>query len=474
MKKTIAIFLLACMLLGVLASCATDSTESSSEMAQSSESEKVQEQSSTLDTQESPGEPSSETTSNESSSSEESSSALDEPVEKELDDSVVNLTADMMEEIDFIKILDQRFISSQMKLSLDLFKAFAKKSENENVFISPLSVQMALAMNANGACGQTRAEMEALLADNITLEELNNYLASYRQSLPSSEGATLKIANSIWFKSSDSFVVKSEFLEKNQRYFRAELYRAKFDDTTVNSINAWVDKNTDSMIKEILKEIPQEAVMYLINAIMFDAKWERPFNENCNYDGEFTNISGNKKQVEMMYRDGEYMYIETDSATGFKKNYEGGAYSFVALLPGEAVSINDYIASLDAQTLLDTLGSVKHGGEGIIQVPKFEHEYSLEMNELLSELGMPTAFLQGSADFGNISNESLYISQVVHKTFISLDNLGTRAGAVTMVEDSAESESKIYWSVTLDRPFVYMIVDNATNLPVFIGAVMDI
>ena len=174
-----------------------------------------------------------------------------------------------------------------------------------------------------------------------------------------------------------------------------------------------------------------------------------------------------------MRRDSEYMFIETDNATGFKKNYEGGDYGFVALLPNEGVSINDYIASLDAQGVLNALNSIDSSGEGIINVPKFELEYELEMNELLSELGMSSAFDE-SADFGDISNERLYISRVLHKTFISLDNLGTRAGAVTMVEDSMESVPVISWEVTLDRPFVYMIVDNATNLPIFIGVVTDI
>ena len=479
MKKSLAILLTVCLLLGAFCSCAGNEAQSESSNAQS-ESDKSGSLS-TQDTEKKPadtqggGEESSSLSGEESSSlgGEESSSTIEPPL-KELDDSVVDLMSGISSNLlTQDRVIDEEFILSQMNFSLDLFKGSVNKSINENVFISPLSVQLALTMNANGANGQTRSEMENVLADGISLEDLNEYFSTYTSKLPSSENSKLEIANSIWFRDTSGFDVKRDFLQKNANYFRAEIYKAKFDDSTVNSINDWVDKNTDSMIKKILEEIPDTAMMYLINAIVFDAKWDRPFNEHSIYDSEFTNISGNKKSVEMMRRDSEYMFIETDNATGFKKNYEGGDYGFVALLPNEGVSINDYIASLDAQGVLNALNSIDSSGEGIINVPKFELEYTLNMNELLSELGMGTAFTE-SADFSGISNAGLFISKVVHKTFISLDNLGTRAGAVTMIENSAESVSKIAWTVTLDRPFVYMITDNSTNLPIFIGVVMDI
>ncbi|MBQ8738836.1 MAG: serpin family protein [Clostridia bacterium] len=471
MKKSLAILLTVCLLLGAFCSCAGNEAQSGSSEAQSGSSE-----SSSLGTQDTEKKPADTQGGDEESSSlggEESSSTTEPPL-KQLDDSVVDLMSGISSNLlTQDRVIDEEFILSQMNFSLDLFKGSVKKSVNENVFISPLSVQIALAMNANGANGQTRSEMESVLANGISLEDLNEYLSTYTSNLPSSENAKLEIANSIWFRDRNGFEVKRDFLQKNANYFRAEIYKAKFDDSTVNSINDWVDKNTDSMIKEILKEIPPDAMMYLINAIVFDAEWQNQFYEDAVYDAEFTNIFGDKKSVEMMYRNSEYMYIEADNATGFKKNYSGGGYGFVALLPNEDVSINDYIASLDESALLDTLKGIRASGEGIIKIPKFELEYTLNMNELLSELGMSSAFGE-SADFSGISNESLYISQVLHKTFISLDNLGTRAGAVTMIENKAESESKIAWTVTLDRPFVYMIVDNATNLPIFIGAVMDI
>ena len=227
------------------------------------------------------------------------------------------------------------------------------------------------------------------------------------------------------------------------------------------------------MIKKVLEEISGDTVMYLINAIAFDAKWENPISEHSVYKSTFTNINGEEKEVDMMYNDGECLYIEAENATGFKKNYKGGDYSFVALLPREGVSINDYIASLDGEEIIDTLSGIQPSGDGEIRMPKFSYEYGIEMREMLSELGMPSAFSE-SADFSNMTDNDVFISSVIHKTFISVDNEGTRAAAVTIVEDCIESEYVPAWSVTLDRPFVYMIVDNSTNLPIFIGAMTDV
>ena len=467
MKKLISLILILCMCLGLFASCidrgAPDQSSSSTQKEESSSSSE---------------EPSSkEPSSEESSSSEEPSSSSStqesaEPEVKELDNTVVNL----MDGIEVLKgkdrILDEEFISSQMALSLTLFKESWNRSENENTLISPLSVQIALAMTANGANGRTKSEMEGVLADNIPLDDLNEYLASYVGNLPSSEKSKLSIAKSIWFRDR-SFSVKNEFLYTNANYYRAQIYKAKFDQTTVNSINDWIDKSTDSMIQKVLEQISNDTVMYLINAIAFDAKWEDPINEHSIYKDTFVNINSEGKEVDMMYKDGEYLYIETENATGFKKNYKGGDYSFVALLPREGVSINDYIASLDGEEIIDTLSGIQPSGDGVICMPKFSYEYGIEMKEMLCELGMPSAFSE-SADFSNMTDNDVFISSVIHKTFISVDNEGTRAAAVTVVEMKEACEYKPAWSVILDRPFVYMIVDNETNLPIFIGCLTDI
>lgn len=373
------------------------------------------------------------------------------------------------------KTADDAFIVSQMQLAVELFKASASTDADKNILISPLSVQLALAMTANGAAGQTRLEMEALLGGEIPLEALNEYLHSYVSSLPSEEKYKLQIANSIWFRDDDQLTVEETFLQTNADCYGAQIYKAPFDNGTLQDINSWVGKYTDGMIDTILEQIPQHTVMYLINAMAFDAEWKTLYEQSDVFERTFTGIDGNTSTVEMM-RSEESKYLDDGKATGFIKNYSGGKYSFAALLPNEDIPISDYIAGLSADGLLDTLSSAK-AGTVTAALPKFTCEYSLCMNDVLSELGMPTAFDSENADFsqlGRTSAGNIYINQVLHKTYISVDTLGTKAGAATKVEMNAMGAIQSEWSVTLDRPFVYMILDNTTNLPIFIGAVTNI
>ena len=374
------------------------------------------------------------------------------------------------------KTADDAFAQSQIRLAVDLFQSSVLESKDENVLISPLSIQLALAMTANGAAGETRNEMEALLGGEITLEDLNEYLYSYVSNLPSSEKYKLQIANSIWFRDDEGRLqVEKDFLQKNADYYGAQAYKSAFDDQTLKDINNWVKDHTDGMIDSILNQIDEDAVMYLINALVFDAEWQHVYDKSDVYKGKFTNISGTEKQVDMMHSE-ETVYLQDENATGFMKPYSGSKYSFAALLPNEGVDIHEYIAGLTGENLMDTL-STPQLGMVLATLPKFSYEYELTMNDVLKELGMPSAFSGDTADFSKMAHSSrgnIYIGDVLHKTFISVDELGTKAGAVTKVQMNDESAPMSEWVVNLNRPFVYMIIDNETNLPVFIGTVLDI
>lgn len=350
------------------------------------------------------------------------------------------------------------------------------KSKDENVLISPLSIQLALAMTANGAAGKTKAEMEALLGGDIKLEALNEYLYTYVNSLPSGEKCKLQIANSIWFRDNENRLqVEQDFLQRNADYYGAHAYKTPFDEQTLKDINSWVEDHTDGMIDKILDRIDDDAVMYLINALVFDARWQNVYDKSAIYKGTFTNIKGEEVSVEMMHSE-EMTYLQDSLATGFMKPYQDGKYSFAAMLPNEGVDIYDYISGLTSEGLLETLNKAQ-SGTVIATLPKFSYEYELSMNDTLKKLGMPTAFDGMSADFSRMAHSSrgnIYIGDVLHKTFIAVDELGTKAGAVTKVEMRDECALVTEWVVTLDRPFVYMIIDNETNLPVFIGTVVDI
>lgn len=372
------------------------------------------------------------------------------------------------------KKTDPTFEESSADFALKLFRATAKGEEN--ALVSPLSVMIALAMTANGAKGETKAQMEALLGGGMDIEDLNGYLYTYMKSLPSSEKAKLALANSVWFRDTESLDVRAAFLQKNADYYSADVYKAPFDKKTCDDINRWIEENTDGMIKKMLDGIDEDAVMYLINTVLFDAEWQNVYFENQIRDGFFTTADGKRRNVTMMHSE-ETNFIDDGKATGFIKPYKDG-YSFAAFLPNEGVSLDSY---LDSMTGAGFLAAVKGAKKEtvIATMPKFEYGYKTTMNDILKSLGMTMPFDRKKADFSGLaasSDGNIYINRVIHQTYISVGEKGTRAGAATIVEMGCESApSKVdYHTVTLDRPFVYAIIDNATGLPIFIGTVTDI
>lgn len=352
----------------------------------------------------------------------------------------------------------------------------ASRQENSEVLISPVSVLYALAMTANGAEGETLTQMEDVLG--LSVEELNPYLYAYKEALASGNKYKLDIANSIWFKDDESLTVNPDFLQANADWYDAELYQAPFDNSTLKDINNWVSDKTDGMIEDILDEIPDEAIMYLINAIAFDAEWENIYKENEVMADVFTTENGSEQIAEMMFSE-ENEYLEDEYTTGLVKYYKDRKYAFAGLLPNEGISMSEYISSLTGEKLMSLLNNSQSVPVDAA-IPKFENEYDTEMSEILKGLGMPDAFDFGQADFsglGTSTKGNLYINRVLHKTYIAVDEKGTKAGAATAVEvlDGAPmadpTERKI---VYLNRPFIYMLIDCEAKLPVFMGTVMDI
>lgn len=347
-------------------------------------------------------------------------------------------------------------------------------AENENTLLSPLSVLCALAMTANGAEGNTRAQMEQVFG--LPLAALNDYLHAYMQALPAGDKYRLSLANSVWFRDDDSLTIRQDFLQTNADYYGAGIYKAPFDDATLKQINDWTRDNTDGMIDSILSEISDSAVMYLINALAFDAEWQEIYNEHQINEGEFTKEDGSRQQADLMYST-EYQYLSDDNAEGFLKYYADEAYAFAALLPDEGTPVSEYAASLTGERLAHILNNVQDI-EVAAAIPKFQNEYDIELSEVLKEMGMPDAFDDTTADFSGIGSSAdgnLFINRVLHKTFITTDERGTKAGAATVVEMAAGAapvaETK---QVYLDRPFLYLLIDCKTKIPVFLGIVHDV
>lgn len=365
------------------------------------------------------------------------------------------------------KAPDDEFKAAASSFAAELFKD--NYSKGKTTLVSPLSVLTALALVQNGAQGNTLAQLEQALG-GLDRDTLNAYMRAYCDFLTESD--ELKIANSVWTDSSAE--AKRAFLQKAVDSYSAQLFSAPLSDPkTVESINSWVKKNTVGMIPKIIEKADRYAVMMLVNAIAFDAKWETPYKRSDIEKFEFTSYSGSKKKTDFMCST-ENIYLKDGGAVGFMKPYKNGRFAFAALLPDENTGIDDYVASLSGDKLMKIFLSAKHGNEVNVKMPKFRAEYSTQLIDTLKKMGVKDAFDSKTADFSSlIENRDAYIATVVHKTFIEVDENGTRAAASTLVGADTMSLMEPY-SVCLNRPFVYMIVDTETNLPLFIGVQTEI
>ena len=363
-----------------------------------------------------------------------------------------------------------------MNFSVGLLQTYANATKepgsgDANLLISPFSVYFALGMLENGAKGETLSELEDVLGLNPG--QMNSFAKEYMNQIPEE----LKIANSIWYTSHERFTVEDAFVNSLEGYFDAEVYEAAFDNGTCEEINDWVADKTDDTIKEIISEIPADAVMYLINALAFEAEWEETYEEGQIRDGVFTVSEGIEQTVDMMYSEESY-YIEDENAKGFIKYYDDREYAFVALLPNEELGVFNYIRSLTGEDLLEML-------ENPVEVPvfacmpQFKIEDEVKLKDILEEMGMSLVFDADSADLSGLGSSTagnLYVDEVFHKTYIEVSPVGTKAGAATsvMIRDESAVFHEEIKEVYLNRPFIYMIIDCDNNQPLFMGTVNSV
>ncbi|MDO5417018.1 MAG: serpin family protein [Lachnospiraceae bacterium] len=362
---------------------------------------------------------------------------------------------------------------AMMDISLELLRENFKE---KNVLISPLSIISALGMTANGAKNQTLAEMEQVLPMEVGM--LNEYLRDYREALSDDEANPVHLANSIWLKDSEQLIVQDAFLRTCQSDYAAAVWKAPFDDSTKKDINLWVKKETNGMISELLEEAPpKDAVMYLVNALTFDGEWAEIYEKNQVHEGSFHALNGREQAAEFM-GSMESVYLELESAAGFIKPYQNGAYAFVALLPEEGVELGALLSRMDGQKMMSLLEN-QQSWTVSAKIPRFTVESSILLNDSLKRMGMKEAFDRENADFSAMAESAdgnLFISKVLHKTKIEVAERGTKAGAVTSVEMKTESamiEPEEPKQVYLDRPFFYLILDTEQNMPLFAGCVTD-
>lgn len=375
------------------------------------------------------------------------------------------------------KDTDDPFVIAQNEFALNLMRETCKGHEGQNMLVSPYSVMQALAMTANGAAGQTRTEIEQTLG-GLPIDSLNESFSTFQKNLPSSDDSKFQSANSIWVRENDDQIkLKPDFTQKNADYFGADTFLAPFDKSTVSEINGWCSDHTDGMIPEIISgEIPPAMKLFLINAVCFDAKWKEKYKDDPKPQ-DFFAANGETQTAQMMYST-EKTYLCDEHAVGFIKPYIGGSYAFAAILPEEGMTPEAYLETVTPEGLHELL-AVEAERKVRAGLPKFTYDFSEELSGSLKSMGMPTAFDGHNADFSEMAElrdplDRLFISSVLHKTHIEVDKKGTRAAAVTKVEMRMNVSIETIEEVILDRPFVYMIIENKTKLPVFIGILNEI
>ena len=361
---------------------------------------------------------------------------------------------------------DAAFRRSQYEYSLDLLNACIKAGNSGTMMVSPLSLELALAMAANGAEGESLEQLLGLFGA-ASLQELNETLHGLTERL----GEECTAANSIWLRDGAA-KPKQEFLQAAADYYNAEIYQAAFDEGTASDINSWAREKTKGMIDGIIDQIGPEDLVYLLNAVCFDAKWEVPYLDTDVFPGTFHTQDGTEQRTEMMLST-EYCYFSDDHAQGFMKDYENGRFKFAAIRPYDGIDLFDYLEETDGTALLKMLTEWKYE-RVLTRLPSFKTRSDLDMVRALQLLGVTAPFAK--AEFPGIDGESgtsNSITGIRQKTFIDVDRQGTRAAAVTGMTTAAAEEEAQPHTVYLDRPFLYLILDGSSLLPVFMGIVTD-
>ncbi|MDR1223580.1 MAG: serpin family protein [Tannerella sp.] len=364
-------------------------------------------------------------------------------------------------------------VATDNSFALDLLKATCASSGETNVFISPLSVSMALSMTLNGAGGETAGQMkDALRASDYPMEQINEYSKSLMDALPEVDPSTqLTIANSIWYR--EGFSVKNDFLGVNRENYSAEIRPLDFSlPDAVKQINNWCALQTNGKIKEIIAPpLPGDALMYLINAVYFKGIWMSRFDKKNTREADFYPAGGAPLKVDMMRQEAGFNYRSDAQGEYLELPYGNNAFSMILLLPHEGKTTDDLLGHLDGDSWNEMVANM-YNAEVNLQLPRFKAECKYEMQDgILPEMGMILPFTP-AADFSGISETPLLISKVIHKTFVEVNEEGAEAAAATSVEMLIGSPGPVEIKPVdyiVNRPFLFAIRENSTGVILFIG-----
>lgn len=366
-----------------------------------------------------------------------------------------------------------QLVESNNTFGFDFFETIVAGEEaNKNIMVSPLSVSQALSMATNGATENTFTQMQQVLGfEGFTLPEMNDCNNKVVNSLLDHDSKVkIEIANSIWYR--NNFTVKAGFIGDNKSFYNAEV--RSFDQSqpekTKEAINKWVNDKTSGKIDKIIDQVNADDVMFLINAVYFKAKWKTEFKKKNTEPINFTLDDGTEKKVETMIGEVELSYFNDEKFSVIELPYGSGKFNMLVYLPEEGYTTNDIVSEIKNTDFdqLDQLALVKRD----LYFPKFEFRYENKLNDALETMGMTDAFDTKAANFGNISDENIFISEVKHKTYIKTDEEGTEAAAATSITFGYTSVGP-EGIIKIDRSFLFAIVEEDTHSILFIGKVFD-
>lgn len=369
-----------------------------------------------------------------------------------------------------------QLIEADNAFGLEIFQNIRKKTNEENIMISPLSISVAFAMAYNGADSETKAEMEkALKLNGLTTEQINNSYKMLINGLQSlDKDVVFEIANAIFY--ADGFSVKNDFLNTNKNIYDAEIEKLNFNSVlSVQHINNWVANKTHDKITSIIGQLSPDDRMVLLNAIYFNGIWTNKFDENGTQKLSFIKTDGTRTEVPMMKKEETLDYTSNSLFSAIKMPYGTGQYNMVVMLPENDINSQDLIDELSSENWKNWMNNFEQKNPVVITMPRFKYAFETKLNNVLKEMGMEKAFQPKIADFSKMSDEDLYISSAIHKSFIDVNENGTEAAAVTSITMSTTSigiePPKTYFNV--NRPFIFAITEKDTNAILFIGEVQN-
>lgn len=370
-----------------------------------------------------------------------------------------------------------QLIEADNAFGFEIFQKIRNESPEKNIMISPLSISLALAMAYNGADGNTKTEMaQAMKLNGLTPEQINNsykMLVAALQSLD--EDVVFEIADAIFHEK--TFSVKDDFLNLNKNYYKAQVEGLDFNSpSALKAINNWVADKTHDKITKILDQLSPDSRMILLNAIYFYGSWAKEFDEDGTKMLNFRLANGSSKEVAMMRKADKLDYTTNTLFSAIKLPYGNGQYNMVILLPSEETNSQNVIDELSADNWKNWNDDFETTDNIEVTMPRFKFEFELQLIPVLKQMGMQKAFAASLANFSNISDVDLFISQVIHKTYIDVNETGTEAAAVTAIvfeTTSAGPDAPKVTYFTVDRPFVFAITEKDTNAILFIGEVKN-